>query len=253
MNAVAVYEFPATGQQIRVIVRDGAPWFVARDACAVLEIANGRDAVARLDSDEKDVGTTDTPGGPQQTAIVSEAGLYQLIFQSRKPEAKTFRRWVTHDVLPTIRKTGGYGTVAHALPQSYADALRELASTVEERDVARAELAEAAPKADAWNTLAAADGDFAVADAAKILSRDPKIKLGRDRLFSLMESYGWVYRQGVDRRWRVYQDQVENGRLSELPSSHYHPRTGELVLDPPQVRVTVKGMEEIRRRVRGST
>lgn len=140
---------------------------------------------------------------------------------------------------------------APALPRSYAEALRELAATVEERDAAQQQLAIAAPKAEAWNTLASADGDFSVADAAKILSRDPQIQLGERRLFTLLREWGWIYRQGVDQRWRVYQQQVETGRLSEIPQSHYHPRNGELVLDPPQVRVTVKGIDEIRRRLTG--
>ncbi len=113
----------------------------------------------------------------------------------------------------------------------------------------RAELAVVAPKAEAWDVLASADGDFAVSDAAKVLSRDPNIKLGRGRLFSYLDEIGWVHRQRGDQRWRAYQAQIDLGRLSELPSSHYHPRTGALVLDPPQVRVTTKGLHELRRRL----
>lgn len=133
-----------------------------------------------------------------------------------------------------------------ALPTSYADALRELAASVEEREQIAQQLAITAPKAEAWELLASADGDYSVADAAKMLSRDPAIKVGRDRLFSAMCRLGWIFRQGADNRWRVYQTAVETGRLSEIPASHYHPRTGELVLDSPQVRVTVKGLEQLR-------
>ncbi|MBE3586533.1 MAG: Bro-N domain-containing protein [Thermoanaerobacter sp.] len=95
-------------KQVRVIVKDGEPWFIAKDVCEILDIANSRDAIARLDGDEKGVAITDTPGGPQEMQIVNEPGLYSLIFTSRKPEAKAFKRWVTHEVLPTIRKTGKY-------------------------------------------------------------------------------------------------------------------------------------------------
>lgn len=87
------------------ILRDGEPWFVAADVCRALEIKNGRDAVAKLDDDEKGVGLTDTPGGAQEMTIVNEPGLYTLVLGSRKPEAKAFKRWITHEVIPSIRKT----------------------------------------------------------------------------------------------------------------------------------------------------
>lgn len=86
----------------------GAPWFSAADVCAALTIANSRDALDRLDDDEKGVATADTLGGAQEIATVNESGLYSLILTSRKPEAKKFKRWVTHEVLPSIRKSGGY-------------------------------------------------------------------------------------------------------------------------------------------------
>ena len=97
---------------VRTTMKDGEPWWIARDVCAVLDIKNPRDAVLDLDDDEKGVAITDTPGGPQEMTTVSESGLYSLIFRSRKPEAKAFRRWVTHEVLPAIRRTGGYSRVS---------------------------------------------------------------------------------------------------------------------------------------------
>jgi prophage antirepressor-like protein len=100
---------------VRVIIRDGEPWFVLADVCKVLEINNPRDAASRLDDDEKGVVITDTLGGPQKTTVISESGLYSVVMTSRKPEAKVFKRWVTGMVLPTIRKTGTY-TVPTALP-----------------------------------------------------------------------------------------------------------------------------------------
>ncbi|MEH7651994.1 BRO family protein [Bacillus safensis] len=96
-------------QEIRTILKDGQPWFVAKDLCEVLEIKNNRDALSRLDEDEKGVVLTDTLGGSQELAAVNEPGLYTLILSSRKPEAKQFKRWITHDVIPTIRQTGQYG------------------------------------------------------------------------------------------------------------------------------------------------
>ena len=88
---------------------DGEIWFVAKDVCKVLSIKNHKDAVSRLDDDEKDeVGITDPIGRTQKTLIVNESGLYSLVFMSRKPEAKKFRKWVTSEVLPSIRKNGYY-------------------------------------------------------------------------------------------------------------------------------------------------
>ena len=96
--------------QFRFIKKDdGEIWFVAKDVCKFLGIKNHKDAVSRLDDDEKDeVGITDPIGRVQKTLIVNESGLYSLVFQSRKPEAKKFRKWVTSEVLPSIRKYGYY-------------------------------------------------------------------------------------------------------------------------------------------------
>jgi anti-repressor protein len=101
-------EFKFEGQPVRTIMKEDRIWFVTGDICDVLEIKNPRDAVARLDEDERGVGRTDTLGGPQDLNVVNESGLYVLIFTSRKPQAKKFRKWVTNEVLPSIRKTGRY-------------------------------------------------------------------------------------------------------------------------------------------------
>ena len=106
MNDIQVFDFEDNA--VRVIDIDGEPWFVAADVCRILDIKNSRDAVADLDDDEKGVANTDTLGGRQEMRIINESGLYNLIFRSRKPEAKKFRKWVTAEVLPSIRKTGMY-------------------------------------------------------------------------------------------------------------------------------------------------
>lgn len=107
MNELMILQHEDFGR-IRAEVKNGEPWFVAKDVCTVLGISKHRDAVARLDVDERASITTDTPGGKQQLTAVNESGIYALIFQSRKPEAKKFRKWVTSEVLPSIRRTGGY-------------------------------------------------------------------------------------------------------------------------------------------------
>lgn len=110
-GAVEVFTFSQEKAPIRVQLIHGEPWFVAKDVCQVLGIANHKDAVSRLDDDERQgVGITDPLGIRQIANAVSESGLYSLIFQSRKPEARKFRKWVTGEVLPSIRKKGYYGT-----------------------------------------------------------------------------------------------------------------------------------------------
>lgn len=94
---------------VRVVMRNGEPWFSAADVCAVLGIKNHRDSLMHLDDDEKGVVSTDTLGGQQKISVVNESGLYALVLRSRKPEARKFAKWVTGEVLPSIRKTGSYG------------------------------------------------------------------------------------------------------------------------------------------------
>ena len=108
---VEVFNFSQEKTPIRVQLINSEPWFVATDVCQVLGISNNRDAVSRLDDDEKQdgVGITDTVGRKNYVTVVSESGLYALIFQSRKPNARKFRKWVTSEVLPSIRKKGFYG------------------------------------------------------------------------------------------------------------------------------------------------
>ena len=112
---------------IRIVEKDGEPWFVARDVCKVLEITKVDSAIRNLDADEKGAHTVSTPGGNQEMTIVSEAGLYSLILRSRKPEAKAFKRWVTHEVLPSIRKTGAYLS-----PGMSNEQIKALVTTLEE-------------------------------------------------------------------------------------------------------------------------
>lgn len=96
---------------------DGSVWFIAQDVCAALDIVNTSQAVARLDADELGICSTETNRGARRTLTVSESGLYSLVSQSRKPEAKAFRKWVTGTVLPSLRKHGVYAVGSEHLPQ----------------------------------------------------------------------------------------------------------------------------------------
>lgn len=107
MTDIQIFKNEQFGE-VRTIAKDGEPWFVAKDVCEALDLGNSRQAVSRLDEDEKGVILTDTLGGNQQVGVVSEAGLYTLVLGSRKPEAKAFKRWITHEVIPTIRRHGDH-------------------------------------------------------------------------------------------------------------------------------------------------
>lgn len=97
------------GHLVRVVPRDGQPWFIGKDVCAALDLRNHNDALGKLDEDERaEVGISD-PSGTKRAIAISEPGVYRLTFSSRKPEAERFKRWLAHDVLPQLRRTGSYG------------------------------------------------------------------------------------------------------------------------------------------------
>lgn len=125
--------------QVRIIPVDGELMFVAKDVCDCLEITKHRDAISRLDSDERGSVKLDTLGGKQDIAAINEYGLYSLVLSSRKPEAKDFKRWITHDVIPAIRKTGSYSMV---IPQTLPEALRAYADEVESHNATKAIVAQ---------------------------------------------------------------------------------------------------------------
>ena len=111
MNMLKVFEKAEFGR-VRVVECEGEPWFVAKDVCECLELTDVSKTISLLDDDEKGTNSIRTPGGEQQMLVVSEPGLYSLILRSRKPEAKAFKRWIIHEVVPSIRKRGLYATEA---------------------------------------------------------------------------------------------------------------------------------------------
>lgn len=248
MSTTDISIFRREGVDLRVIVIGNEPWFVASDVARTLGYSATAAMTRSLDSDERGVQSLHTPSGMQDMTIISEPGLYSAIMRSTRVEAIAFKRWIRHEVLPAIRKTGSYAVdTQRALPHDFASALRELLAEVEAHDETRAQLAEVQPRADAWNAIASADGDYSVGDAAKILARRG-IPTGPPRLFNQLEEIRWIYRGG-DGKWRPYAERVEKGFLAEKAQFHHHPASGELVLDAPQVRITVKGIDKLRQRL----
>lgn len=236
------------GVELRHVIIDGEPWFVLADIVAALGLARSASAVVdRLDDDVRQTyPIRDRLGRTQRATVVSEPGVLEVIIRSDAPEARAFRRWLTHEVIPSIRRTGRYAVApaAPALPQSYAEALRELAASVEQREALAAEVGTLTPRAEAWDELASGEGDYSVADAAKMLAR-AGIVTGPTRLFRELAARRWIFRGG-EGKWRAYADKVDAGYLAERPQSHRHPDTDAVVVDPPQVRITLRGVERLR-------
>lgn len=144
---ITTFVFPVSNHEVRSLIIDGEPWFVAKDVCDILELTNSRDVVRRLDEDQKAVDSIDSlGGGEQQTNIINESGLYSLIMGSRKSQAKSFQRWVTGEVLPSIRKTGRYAT-----PMTPREIAHLIIAESNRADLAEERLAIAAPKVEIYD------------------------------------------------------------------------------------------------------
>lgn len=234
--------FNYEGHTVRTVVIDSEPWFVLADLCRVLELAAVGRVASRLDEGVRQTHTLSTAGGAQQMTIVSESGMYEVVIRSDKPEAVAFRRWITGTVLPEIRRTGSFNaTLPQSREERFAIALTEAGQMLAERDERIAELE---PKAEVADRLLDASGDYSVKDAADVLTR-AGIKTGQARLFAVLAHHGWIHRAKGDGKWRCYAHAIQTGYVAPLPQSHYHPKTGVLVLDPPQVRVTTKGLQRL--------
>ena len=204
-NKMQVFSSQQFGN-VRVVERDGEPWFVAADVCKALEIANNRDALTRIDDDEKGVALADTLGGKQEVTIVNEPGLYSLVLGSRKPEAKVFKRWVTHEVIPTIRKTGGYVQAGREeeFIERYFPAFSDETKLTMVKDLRtqvlalkadnakqQAQLAEQQPKVEFADHVADSKTLLTVSAFAKIVQNED-IKLGRNKLMAWLRDRGYL-------------------------------------------------------------
>lgn len=231
------------GQAVRVITDEhGEPWFVLSDLCVALGITNARNVAARLDDDVKGVRPVDTLGGRQNLTVVTEPGMYDVIVRSDSPEAKPFRRWVTTEVLPSIRRTGSYGSPSFDLTR-----MDDVALLLQAATNALTRVRELEPPAQAWQAMAESSGDYSLRDAAQILDRDPSIKTGQNRLGQYLRQIGWLDRRGIP-----YQRHVDLGRIQSRVRTYKHPRTGETVTADPQVRITIKGLGDLHKMLGGT-
>lgn len=239
--------FDYGGTNVRVVTgSDGEPWFMAKDVCDILDLTNVSRAVSGLDDDEKsnittsNVGGISTENGGRAPVIVNEAGLYSLILRSRKPESKAFKRWVTHEVLPSIRKTGQYAPKQLSGAELMAAALIEAQNTLARRDE---QIKELAPKARQFDNFLSSVGDYSVSEAAQALNR-AGASTGRTRLHAEMARMGWLYKPTGHKHWRIYQSASDRGLLRLRPMTYRRQDTGEEVATHT-VRVTPKGLDRL--------
>lgn len=195
MKDLQVFKHESFGN-VRVIERGGEPWFVAADVCRALGVSNNRDAVAKLDDDEKGVAPTDTLGGQQKMVIINEPGLYSLVLGSRKPEAKEFKRWVTHEVIPAIRKHGAYAT-PRTVEQMIADPaaaikiLTALKDEQERRKELECKMEQDEPKVLFAKAVETSDTTILIGQLAKLI-RQNGIEIGQNRLFKWLRANGYL-------------------------------------------------------------
>jgi anti-repressor protein len=202
-----IQRFDFKGSALRTLTDEaGEPWFVAKDVCDILELHNVTEALRPLDDDEKSNfrNSEVAQNGGRAPIIISEPGLYKLIMRSRKPEAKEFQRWVTHEVLPQIRKTGGYIPTTDADDDMtiLAKAVMIGQRTMEEQKRRIAEQSEhikaLEPKARFADAVAASDGTCLIGELAKML-RQNGLDIGQNRLFEILRQDGYLGKSGSNR------------------------------------------------------
>ena len=186
MNELQIYNF--NDSEVRTVLINNEPWFVLKDVCFILELTNPTMVAGRLDNDE--VTKFNLGGLSGESNIVNESGLYKVIFQSKKPEAKKFTKWVTSEVLPSIRKTGGYG-----VPKTRAEALRLAADLEEQNERLQIENTKLKPKAFFADAVATSRNSCLIGELAKILKANG-CDIGQNRLFQRLRDDGYLMSKG---------------------------------------------------------
>ena len=201
MNNLQIFNY--NGNEVRTIQKDGEPWWVLKDVCGILGISKYRDTASRLDEDERGSVRVDTPGGEQEMTVVNESGLYNVILRSDKPEAKPFRKWVTSEVLPSIRKHGAYMTpqkIEEVLlnPDTIIKLATELKAEQEKRVALESKVEQDKPLVAFANSVSVAKTSILVGELAKLLKQNG-VDMGQNRLFAWMRENGYlISRKGTD-------------------------------------------------------
>jgi anti-repressor protein len=243
MQGLIPFTYEST--DLRVVTVNGAPWFVAKDVCNILGLGNVGQALIGLDDEKSSIIISDgTPGNPNK-AIISESGLYSLVLRSRKPEARAFKRWVTHEVIPAVRRHGGYLTPAMTEQVlSDPDTIIRLATDLKAERARRREaersLTEAAPKVLFADAVATSHTSILVGDLAKILKGNG-VDLGANRLFKVLRDEGFlIRREGSD--WNMPTQRSMELGLFEIKETAITHSDGHVTVNKTP-KVTGKGQQ----------
>jgi prophage antirepressor-like protein len=238
MSTSTLQHFTFGTQNVRTVIEDGQIKFVACDVCNALGLPNPSKATTNLDDDEKGITITDTPGGRQPMITVTESGLWHLVLCSRRPEAKTFKKWVTNEVLPALRRTGTYSTPQVVpqfdLPKNYLEALKALVTSTEETMALKLTVAAQQPAVEFVDRYVHAEGLFGIRETAKLLG------ISQHEFTSLCQRHRILFREGG-----TLQPYAEH-----LKAGYFQVKAGEANDHAyAQTRFTAKGIEWVRRKL----
>lgn len=220
MNDILIFHYKSS--EVRTVELNGEPWFVLKDVCAVLGISNHKMTAQRLDADEVSLtDLTDSMGRQQETTVINESGLYNVILRSDKPEAKPFRKWVTSEVLPSIRKTGGYIAGQESMSDSELMA-KALLVAKRQIDAKTAQIEEMTPKAVFADAVAASKTSILIGELAKILRQNGVEDMGQQRLFEWMRNNGFLIRRNATDRNMPTQRAIEQGLMEVKETTICH-------------------------------
>lgn len=235
-----IFNFHGVG--VRVLMRDGEPWFVAKDISGILGYSETEKMIRRLDADEKTTIPFRGSGSNYQTniSIINESGLYNAVLGSTKPNAREFRKWVTGEVLPSIRKTGGY-LIAKKDESPEEIMARALLVAKETIDRQKRQIEQDRPKVQFADAVTASDTCITVGELAKLISQSTGYKTGRDRLFDWLRKAGWLISYGSSQN-------MPSQRGMERGFFMIHERTGQSGNGNPPIifkttKVTGKGQQ----------
>lgn len=224
MNDIQIFKNPEFGE-IRTIEHDGEPWFVGKDVARALGYGDGKslaNAVAdHVAAEDKGVTEMVTPGGRQKMTIINESGLYSLIFCSKLESAMRFKRWVTSEVLPSIRKTGGYIAGQESMSDSELMA-KALLVAKRQIDAKTAQIEEMTPKAVFADAVAASKTSILIGELAKILRQNGVEDMGQQRLFEWMRNNGFLIRRNATDRNMPTQRAIEQGLMEVKETTICH-------------------------------
>jgi anti-repressor protein len=235
-----IQKFLYSNQEVRSTAINGEPWFAAKDVCDVLELTNASMSIQRLDDDE--VTKLNLGGLIGETNFVNEPGLYSLILGSRKPEAKQFKRWITHEVIPSIRQHGAYmtpSTIEKVLtdPDFIIQMANQMKTEQEKNRVLQQKIEADKPKVHFAESVEISKDSILVADLAKLM-RQKGVEIGEHRLYRWMREEGYLIKSGSEYN-RPTQRSMELG-LFEVKTGHRGSSDGTIKLTYTS-KVTGKG------------